>query len=360
MRPYLLLWLFAPLLFLLQACSSRTEPFKELVGQPDNESIAVLEPVEIGGMRQWVLMRGEHVLNPVLLVLHGGPGSPTLPLAHAYQRELEKHFVVVQWDQRGSGKSYADTPPDSMTMARLQDDTHELVLWLRRRFEREGLYLLGHSWGSLLGLAEARKHPENLYAYIGAGQIIDLARQERMSHELAVERARAEHDENLLLALEALGPPPHADAAAGLRLKYGALWKYRAMLDDTTSPWPLLQTVLRSSEYSLPDVVRYVQGASSALERLAANEGPRFWELKAPDPEGFEVPVFFITGDKDPVTPLELVDRYAGRLQAPMKQSFVLKDAGHFAFLTDPQPFAEAMLDILRRTTHLEARPGDH
>ncbi|NML18746.1 alpha/beta fold hydrolase [Azohydromonas caseinilytica] len=358
MRPFLLLWFFAPLLLLLQACTSRTEPYKELIGQPDNESIAVLEPVDIGGMRQWVLMRGEHVLNPVLLVLHGGPGDPSMGLAHAYQRELEKHFVVVQWDQRGSGKSYADTPPDTMTLERLQADTHEMVLWLLKRFEREGIYLLGHSWGSHLGLAEARKHPENLYAYIGTGQIIDLQQQEQLSHELALDRARAQGDDRMLDALEELGPPPYADAAAGLRLKYGALWKYRLMLDDASSPWSLLPTLLRSPEYSLPDVLHYVQGLSSALERLAAGEGTRFWQLKAPAPEGFEVPVFFISGDKDPVTPLALVDEYTGRLQAPMKQSYVLKDAGHFAFFTDPEPFAEAMLDILRRTTHLEAQPG--
>ena len=175
MRSALLLLLIAAVP-LLKGCSASTGAFKDSSGRVDPEGIALLESVTLGGHRQWVLVRGADKTNPILLFLHGGPGSPYMGLAHAFQGDLEKHFVVVQWDQRGSGKSFPDTPPGSMTVDQFRADTHELVLWLRQRFHRDKIYLLGHSWGAFLGISEAKSHPENLYAYIGAGQMIDLVK----------------------------------------------------------------------------------------------------------------------------------------------------------------------------------------
>lgn len=347
----LLLTLAALVLLLLQGCSANTELFKDASGQVDPQGIAQLEAVDIGHHRQWLLIRGANKDNPVLLFLHGGPGSPYVGLAHTFQAELEKHFVVVQWDQRGSGKSFTDTPPGSMTVDQFHADTHDMVLWLRQRFHRQKIYLLGHSWGAYLGIVEARNHPENLYAYIGAGQLIDLVKQEQLSHDFVTERATAVHDERALQQLREIGAPPYRDAAKGMDTKYGLMWEYGGMLEGATGPTPFVKALLTAKEYSMLDVVRFVRGSSYSLQQLAQNEGDRFWRLKAPDPAaGFQVPVFFITGAQDRVTPAALVEAYEGALSAPMKRSIIIPNAGHFAFFTQSQAFTQAVVDIRART----------
>ncbi len=351
MKPSALFLLFIATLLLLQGCSTGTGSFKDASGQVDPEGIALLESVTLGGHRQWLLVRGANNTNPILLFLHGGPGSPYIGLAHAFQGELEKYFVVVQWDQRGSGKSFPDTPPKSMTVDQFHADTHELVLLLRQRFHRDKIYLLGHSWGAFLGIVEAKNHPENLYAYIGAGQMIDLVTQEQLSHDFVTERARAGKNEKALQQLREIGYPPYRDAAKGMSVKYSWMWEYGGMIEGETGPFPFVKALLMAKEYSLLDISRFVRGMSFSLQQLADNEGENFWRLKAPDAAtGFQVPIFFITDEHDRVTPVALVEKYESELHAPMKQSIVIKNAGHFAFFTDPQKFSAVMIDILNRT----------
>lgn len=344
--------LLVPML-ILAGCAGRTEPFRNASGEPGQEAIARLEPVTLGGSRQWLLIRGAQRNNPVLLFLHGGPGSPYMGLAHVFQRELEQHFVVVQWDQRGSGKSFADTPPESMNVAQFLADTHELVLLLRQRFQRDRIYLLGHSWGSYLGLAEAHRHPENLYAYIGTGQMIDLLAQERSSHDYVVARAQAEQNTTALQQLDNIGLPPYRDTLAGMTVKYDWLWHYGGMLGNATGPSPFVWGLLQASEYSLLDKINFMRGMSFSLTQLARNEGEQFWKLQAPDPAApFRVPVFFINGELDRVTPTALVADYVQQLKAPAKELFVLPGADHFAFFSQPAVFAARLREIRDRTSH--------
>lgn len=351
MKPSALSSLLLALGVLLQACSTGTKSFTDSTGQVDPDGIAFLEPVTLGSHRQWLLVRGANKTNPILLFLHGGPGSPYIGLAHTFQGELEKHFVVVQWDQRGSGKSFPDTPPRSMTVDQFHADTHELVLLLRQRFHRDKIYLLGHSWGAFLGITEAKNHPENLYAYIGAGQMIDLVKQEQLSHDFVTERARAGNNEKALKQLNEIGYPPYRDAAKGMDAKYSWMWEYGGMIEGETGPFPFVKALLMAKEYSLLDIGRFVRGTSFSLQQLADNEGEGFWRLKAPEAAtGFQVPIFFVTGEHDRVTPAALVEKYASELHAPMKQSIIIKNAGHFAFFTDPQEFSTALLDIRNRT----------
>ena len=138
------------------------------------DGIEVLEPVTIGGIQQWIEIRGESVKNPILLFIHGGPGSASIPIARGFQGPWEKYFTVVQWDQRGAGKTYSQNSKEvqraTMNMERMQEDTLEVVNYLRRRFQRDKIFVLGHSWGSVLGLQLAHYHPDLLYAYVGVGQ----------------------------------------------------------------------------------------------------------------------------------------------------------------------------------------------
>jgi pimeloyl-ACP methyl ester carboxylesterase len=170
--------------------------------------IESLEAVELGGVRQWILIRGEDRTKPVLLWLHGGPGSPTMPMAHRYDRELLEHFVVVHWDQRGAGKSFDPAlRPEDLTPERYIEDTHQLIQHLQGRLGAERVYLVGHSWGTLVGVEVVRRYPELVRAYVGMGQVLGIE-SFRMGYAELMEQAHAAGDADALRDLEALGPPP--------------------------------------------------------------------------------------------------------------------------------------------------------
>ena len=334
----------------LACCLPSIAPAAGPVGS-DHAPIDLQEAVVLGGSTQWLLIRGDDRSKPLLLFIHGGPGSPYMGFAHQFQRTLERHFVVVQWDQRGAGKSFPGTAPGSMTVQQFLADTHELVLHLRQRFQRERLYLLGHSWGAYLGLQEAWRHPENLHAFVGTGQMIDLVEQERQSHRWALAEAAARQDTDALRVLARLGEPPYADPVAGMGAKYERLWAYGGMMEGQEGPGRFVRGMLASPDYSLKDIYHFVRGGSFSLQQLARNEGQAFWSLRAPGPQPhFRTPIYFIAGDRDRVTPTPLVTDYAQRLTAPDKAVFLLHGAGHFAFYTHPERFGEAVLEVLERS----------
>src|SRR5271165_2127530 len=133
-----------------------------------------LEIVRIGGIDQWVSVRGTDRRNPVLLYIHGGPGYVSIPMSWWFSRGLEEYFTIVQWDQRAAGKTYLLTDPakiaSTLTTERMISDIEEMAAWARHEFGKEKIFVLGHSYGSFLGLQFAQRHPERLYAYIGVCQ----------------------------------------------------------------------------------------------------------------------------------------------------------------------------------------------
>ena len=136
--------------------------------------IESLEPVKINGIDQWLLIRGNDETNPILLYLHGGPGHSLIPFAHVATDKLVDKFIVVYWDQRGTGLSYNDKiPPETMNISQFIDDTKTVTEYLKKKFGKEKIYLLGHSWGSMLGTLTVDKYPEDYVAYIGVGQVVN-------------------------------------------------------------------------------------------------------------------------------------------------------------------------------------------
>jgi pimeloyl-ACP methyl ester carboxylesterase len=153
-----------------------------------------LEPVRIGGIDQWVEVRGQNVDNPILLVIHGGPGIAFIPLAGAFQGSWEKYFTVAEWDQRGAGKTYASNDKDlqrrTMHVPQMEEDTLDVVNYLRNRFHREKIFVLAHSWGSLLGLWLAHEHPDLIYAYVGVGQVLNPKQNDDVAYRDATASTR--------------------------------------------------------------------------------------------------------------------------------------------------------------------------
>ena len=164
--------------------------------------------VRIGGIDQWISVRGFDRRNPILLYIHGGPGFPAMPTSWYYQRGWEEYFTVVQWDQRGAGKTYVANDPaavaTTMTPDRMIADAEEMIGWLRREFGKKKIFVLGHSWGSYLGLKIAQRHPEWLHAYIGMGQITDAMESERRGWRFAMDRARQSSNQEAVRDLQSI------------------------------------------------------------------------------------------------------------------------------------------------------------
>lgn len=150
------------------------EPLRDLEGKEITGSLSEKNSTEIGGMQQGFFIRSENPENPVILFLHGGPGSPELQIIIPFERSerLEKYFTVCYWDQRGAGMSYNKTiAPATMTVEQMVEDTRQITEYLQQRFNQDKIYLMGHSWGTYLGVKTIEKYPENYLAFIGIGQV---------------------------------------------------------------------------------------------------------------------------------------------------------------------------------------------
>lgn len=319
---------------LLAANRSGTPPIRGPDGRWLPGSVASLERVRLGGVDQYILLRGHDLSSPILLFVHGGPGMPMMYLGHTFQRDLERHFVVVHWDQRGAGKSYdPDLPGSELSVERLLSDAEELVGLLRRRFGAERIFLVGHSFGSHLGMIFARRHPELLHAYVGVGQVVDDERAARLQDEFIRKEARARG------ALEAVRELQEGGAAA--REKW--LFEFGGELHEHTSWLPLLWAGLRAPEYSLMDAVNVGRGSgfSSRHMKYDALSGPLVERITS-----VEVPVYFFAGRHDFTTPSELAERYLELIEAPRKRLVWFEDSAHFPFFEEPGRFTEEILMV--------------
>jgi pimeloyl-ACP methyl ester carboxylesterase len=159
---------------------SKTPMISDSNGKAVPGSIALLEKKKIGGVDQWLLIRGKSIDNPILLFLHGGPGSAEWPLVRRYNSDLENHFIIAYWEQRGAGKSFRKGIP-GLNVAQFISDTREIIEYLKMKFAKNKVFMIGHSWGSLIGILTAQKLPELFSAYIGIGQFVNEKANEEIS-----------------------------------------------------------------------------------------------------------------------------------------------------------------------------------
>jgi pimeloyl-ACP methyl ester carboxylesterase len=316
----------------------RTPRIVDARGRPVPGSVASLERMQLGGVPQSVLIRGRSTRNPVLLFLHGGPGMPAMFLAHAWQRALEDDFVVVQWDRRGVGKSYfGDIPARHLTVRRLLDDTYELTNILRGRFAQDRIFLVGHSWGSYLGMLAVRERPALFRAYVGVGQMTGAGHGDAETARLQEAFIRRE--------AERRGRPEAVREleAQGRAVVEKWLFRFGGEVHDATSWWPLLRLGLAAPEYTLGDVLRVPKGLR--LYARAMTYDVRADTLRT-DVTTVDVPVYFVAGRWDETTPSEQAERYFAELRAPRRGFFRFERSAHFPFLEEPGHFAEVMRGI--------------
>jgi pimeloyl-ACP methyl ester carboxylesterase len=334
----------AALLLLLGACGAPTPPFRDAAGRILPDSVAEEGHVAVNGTRQWLLLRGRDRRAPALLVLHGGPGSSETVLFRRFLGSaLEDRLVVAYWDQRGAGRSYDPAiPPGTMTVAQFLDDLDAVVDHLRRRLGRERVVLLGHSWGSALGLLYAARHPEKVEAWIGVAQIASMPEGEAMAWRAALEGARRRGDARAAAALEAIGPPPHDVAAMWTLRRHIAAAGGEYLVPPAR--WSLVAWALGSGEASLADLWRLWRGSAFTMAAM--------WpELRALDVAArvgtVEVPAAILLGRHDGVVPSALSAAYAGALRAPSTRLVWFERSAHNPPFEEPEAFAAAVLRVL-------------
>lgn len=303
--------------------------------------ISSLERVELNGCSQWLLIRGHDVSKPVLLFLHGGPGSAAIWFAHHSMRQLEERFVCVNWDQRGAGKSYASRPPaGTMTSAQFVDDATTLIERLLARFRQEKVLLMGQSWGSVLAMKVAAARPGLLHALVGMGQVVDMRRGEEISYQYALENARRCHNEKAIRQLEAIGRPPYRGNGLFVQRRWLSVYKGDTWSTDMKG---VLSIGLRATEYSIGDVIRFFAGARLSI-KLLWNE---LMDVDFPrDIPELSVPVIFFVGRHDYTTPFELVAAYFETLRAPSKKLVWFEKSAHMPNLEEPDKFQRELVDI--------------
>jgi proline iminopeptidase len=320
---------------------------KRAISSPNG--IDSLEPVRIGGIDQWIEVRGQNVNNPVLLWIHGGPGIAFIPLAGAFQDPLEKYFTVVQWDQRGAGKTYGSNDKElqrqTMNIPQMEQDTLEVANYLRNRFKREKIIVVGHSWGSVLGLWLAHEHPELIYAYVGVGQVVNMKQNRETMYQDALQQARNRQIEEAVKELESLEPypPPNIDFGKDSIVNKwsGALLGPPTSGKGFTNIRRLLTDVVSAPEYSLADDYSFIQGQQLSLKTLI----PQLMKVDLNElGVDFREPIFFFEGRNDSDCRPALIWTYSQTIKAPKKGFIWFENSGHFPFFDEQQKFRDELV----------------
>lgn len=335
-------------LALLLTRPGTTPPITGPDGEPVAGSIAELERVTLGGVEQWISIRGHSIEKPVLLYLHGGPGQSGLPFTRLLFAELERDFVVVDWDQRGTGKSHAALEPtSSYTLDRIVADTIDLSHYLTHRFDERKIYLAGTSWGSTLGVLAAQRRPDLYHAFIGGGQMVSQRETDVRIYRGLLEHARATGDGELARRLRELGEPPYDDVFANafvmqhyqvLEPEYTFTNHVQRIEDEHAGeigPWGVF-----GREYDLVEKVNVLRG----LIETFAVVYPQLQELDfRRDVLRLDVPVYLVRGTSELAARDDLAVEWFEALEAPAKRMVTYDHAGHAVLTERPERLRELL-----------------
>lgn len=322
-----------------------TPPFRGPRGEPLPRSIAVAERWRINGVEQSVIIRGRDVANPVLIWLHGGPGSGETPVLRVLNGALEDSFTVVYWDQRLAGQTLDPfaAPPASLTVDEMVSDLDVVVDRVRGRLKQRRVVLVGQSWGTMLGILYASKHPEKVAAYVGLGQMADKPRAEALSYEYTMREARRRGNAKAVKQLAEIGPPPYS----GEELFVERAWLAEfggVSYKDMGLPRLILMSV-GSSEANLRDLYAIRRGGQLGLALMEPQLLSRNLDRTY---TRFSMPVFVGAGRHDALTSASLSKQYFDRMIAPQKEFMWFEQSGHSPNLEEPARFNAWMIERVR------------
>ena len=330
----------------------KLEQLKDKEGNVIAASLTEKQFIEIGGMQQGFFLRSENPESPVILFLHGGPGSPELALLYKYEiaERLEKYFTVCYWDQRGAGMTFSNSiDPSTMTVEQMVEDTRQVTEYLKRRFNREKIYLVGHSWGSFLGIKTIEKHPEHYAAYIGIGQVTNQVESEKLAYDYMLQHAMEiddkpavknlkKHDRNApdFPALDYIGT-----VRSLLMNKYGI-----GIMHSDFSMAGLIKDILFFKGYTLSEKFKFIQGMMFSQTHL--------WDYVVnsnlfESSTIFQVPVYITQGKYDYQVSYTLAREYFEIIDAPDKAFFTFEESAHSPNGEEPEKFVQIVHNIAQK-----------
>ncbi len=328
----------------------KPEPLKDKDGNEIVGAISEKIYYEIGGIRQGFIIRSENPENPIILFLHGGPGSPELPMFYPFEKSerLEKYFTVCYWDQRGAGMSYSSSiDPSTMTLEQMIEDTREITDYLKQRFNQDKIYLMGHSWGSYLGIKTVEKYPDNYKAFIGVGQVCNQLESEKIAFNYMLEHAKEIGDKGAVKKLEQFDPNasdfPSLKYLLSARSMLMNKYKIGIMHSDKFSVTSLIKNMLTFKAYTIKEKLLYFKGSLFSLENV--------WEYVENDnlnetSTKFQIPIYILHGKYDYQVSYTLSHNYFEIIEAPNKAFHTFENSAHSPNAEEPERFVSVVRQI--------------
>lgn len=314
--------------------------------------------LRIGGIDQWLSIRGRDRRNPILLFLHGGPAAVTMPASYTFQSPWEDFFTVVQWDQRGAGKTYAANTEQQMspgmTIEGMTDDAAQVVQYLRQHYGKQKIFLLGHSWGTVLGTRLARQRPDWFHAYIGVGQVVNVRRNEEIGFAFALRAARADHNPQAVRELEALMPYPGTVPMTLQRIGTRSKWEtyYGGLTHGRKDFSYYADAEGLSPDYDQAELDAIGKGSVYTLNHLLQP----LLGVDLDDMTDFGCPVLLFVGQHDYTTSHELAEQWFERIHAPSKHLVLFADSAHMVMQEQPGRF---LVHLVTDALPLAQKVGD-
>ncbi len=326
----------------------KTTPFVDADGKVLKNSIAEIIDVEINGVMQRLLIRGENLSNPILLHLHGGPGGPDRPLMNK-NNNLEDIFTVCYWDQRGAGASYSsEISIESMNQDQIIKDGLELSKYLLNRFEKEKLYLEAHSWGTLFGIQMVFREPDLFYTYFGIGQGANSLKSEQLSYDFVYNSAKKANDNKTISELEKIGRPPYLtdeDWVTNILKERELLKKYEGPdSKKKLSTFSIYKDFIFYPEYSINDKLKSLKGHHFSLKHLwpEAKKTNLFNSVTK-----FKVPIYIFQGKYDLSTVTSVSKKYYDSIKAPKKSYYIFENSAHWPHINEFEKYKSIIQTII-------------
>ena len=301
--------------------------------------------VSINGIEQWITVTGAACGNPVILFIHGGPGNALSPFADAIYAGWERHYTLVQWDQRGAGMTYAKQRPTedvTLTVEQMRDDGVAVARYIEQHLGQRKVILMGSSWGSILGVHMAKARPDLFHAYIGTAQVVNARENETGMYRQVMALAQAAGDTATVDKLTALGAPPWRDPR-----NFGILRRFDRKYEGLATDAPPKHWWQPAPFYATPQALADAEAADdySYLQFIGLRGDGMFAKVDLPAlGTRFDLPVFFILGEADLLTSPAIARSYFDSITAPAKDFTLVKRAGH-----DPnQAVLDAQWTVLR------------
>jgi pimeloyl-ACP methyl ester carboxylesterase len=315
---------------------------------------------QIGGIEQWINVRGQDQANPIILFIHGGPASPLIPTMWQFQRPLEEYFTVVNYDQRGAGKTYVEDHSDALGatlhIPRYVDDAIEIAEYVRKRYGKSKVILMAHSWGTVIGMNAVLKRPDLFYAYVGIGQFINTRDNEKISFEYGMQQAKAHGNTAAVKEMESIAPYPGDQPITRQRIIVARKWAqfYGGLSAYRENSNYFFSASLLSPDYTAADVCAVDQGSLFSLGRLL----PEFVNVDFKNVRSFPIPIVMFLGRHDYTTPAQPTADWLSKLSAPAKQAVWFERSSHMIPWEEPGKFLMSLVQDVRPLAETRAEPG--